>query len=244
MPLLCEAVLIFDLDGTTLGINSFPHWARHLLGARFAGLGPKARAGVVLRTACWLAARKLGLIGHEALKRGLQRGWAHATRHDARAADAYAALLQRHVRPALDDLLAAVAGGEVDAVLATAAAAEYAGPLARRLGFRHVLATEPSRAAHETSNVGEAKCRAVLALLAAEEWQARPRILLTDHRDDLPLIRVCDRTLWFGPEAAMAAVRDEAPGADLVYCGPETAVTDALVQPRVGALRASASICR
>ena len=50
-------------------------------------------------------------------------------------------LLRRRVRPAFEPLLQQIAAGEIDAVLATAAAGEYALPLGRQLGFRHVLAT-------------------------------------------------------------------------------------------------------
>ena len=56
-------------------------------------------------------------------------------------------------------------------------------------------------------------------------WAARPRLLLTDHRDDLPLIEVCNRTAWFGPEAALAQLRQILPEADIIYCGAGAVVS-------------------
>lgn len=212
-------VFICDLDGTILAVNSFPYWARVLLGARFAGLSPVRQARFATMTAMALVARKLGLLNHEALKRGLQSIWADATRADPHAGRRFANELARHVRPSLAPLLGDIRQGEVDAVLATAAAADYAAPLGRLLGFRHVLATPAGRAAGQGSNVREAKRDGVLAFLARQGWQHRQRILLTDHEEDLPLILVCDRSLWFGSETALAALRPRAAAARIDYCG-------------------------
>jgi phosphoserine phosphatase len=229
---LPDPVFIFDLDGTTLEVNSFPHWVGFLLRARFAGLAPVARARVCCRTGWALARRKLGLSDHEALKRSLQLGWQFATLRDGGQAVAdFSAAMRRHVRPNLVALLGLVEAGELDAVLATAAAADYANRLGRDLGFRHVLATDPERSAEQGSNVGAAKRDAVLAFLRAQGWSARPRVLLTDHRDDLPLIRISHRTGWFGSAAALAAVRREAPDAAIIYCGAESVVRPDMLLP-------------
>src|SRR5262245_17880729 len=73
-----EPVLIVDLDGTVLRINSFPRWARRLALARFGHLPLRARLRVGCRAALMLAARKLHLIGHEQLKWRLQHLWRRA----------------------------------------------------------------------------------------------------------------------------------------------------------------------
>ena len=39
-----------------------------------------------------------------------------------------------------------------------------------------------------------------MRLLEQRGWQDRPRVLFTDHEDDLPLIGVCDDVHWFGSE--------------------------------------------
>ena len=42
-------------------------------------------------------------------------------------------------------------------------------------------------------------------------WQDEPRILFTDHEDDLPLIRVCQTVYWFGSETARTAIQRMVP---------------------------------
>jgi phosphoserine phosphatase len=105
-----------------------------------------------------------------------------------------------------------VEADEVDAVLATAAAGDYAYALGHALGFEHVIATSPARTPEDPDNIGEAKCEAVLAFLTKQGWDDRPRILVTDHRDDLPLIRVCHTVHWFGAKSERALMAREAPG--------------------------------
>jgi phosphoserine phosphatase len=204
-----RSVMVFDLDGTVLRVNSFPLWAVYLLKARFPHLGPAQRLAISLRAGWTLAARKAGLIGHETLKWRLQRLWRQATAGDGRAAEReFTRKLQGYVRPELADVLAAVARGQVDAVLATAAAADYAQALGQALGFSHVLATPSGRPAVTPSNVGEHKRDAVLAFLKRQGWQGRPLTLFTDHVDDLPLIRISDTVYWFGDNSAGAALAD------------------------------------
>jgi phosphoserine phosphatase len=195
-------VLIVDLDGTILSINSFRPWALFLVRGRFPGIGRFARARLTLVTAALLLARRLGLVDHETLKRRLQHQWQRATEADEGAAERlFLDELDRFVRPSLRKLLAAIAAGEHDAVLATAAAGDYAEAFGARLGFRHVLATQRIRPAGELSNDGERKSAAVIDFLAQQGWHDRRLVLLTDHEDDLPLFRVCSTVYWFGREA-------------------------------------------
>lgn len=216
MNSISSDLVIFDLDGTVLSINSFRPWAAHLLAARFPHLGRVRRLGVALAAAGALAARKSGLLDHETLKWRLQRLWQNATEEDGGAAEeAFARRLAGYVRPELAGLLQAVALGEIEAVLATAAAADYAHALGERLGFRHILATPRLRDRGTASNIGERKRDAVLDFIERRGWQRRRMILFTDHRDDLPLIRICPLVYWFGPESERTALLTELPGADL-----------------------------
>jgi phosphoserine phosphatase len=206
-------MLILDLDGTILSVNSFRRWVLYLMRARFPHLGPVGRLRVAGATLKALSERKMRLTEHEALKWRLQRLWQNATTGDGGLSErGFIDELMGFVRPELAPLLKAVAGGEVEAVLATAAAGDYAYGLGRSLGFTHILATHPMRAITDPSNVGERKRQAVLDFIACQGWEDRPRILFTDHEDDLPLIRVCDTVYWFGTDSAAAAIQRMVPG--------------------------------
>jgi phosphoserine phosphatase len=231
-------VFICDLDLTLLRVNSFPLWALHLMAGRVPGLGVRSRARLSLRVQGLLLRRKLGRIDHAGLLRGLQRAW-----HDASPGTPgrLEERLLRHVRPGVTPFLRRIAAGEVDAVLATAAAGEYALGLGRRLGFRHVLATPCRCGPADRPNEGEEKLRRVRLLLETLGWASRPRVVLTDHRDDLPLMRHAHAVGWYG-------AADDGPGLDFIACheldGAATLhAVDALVQraqAAAGIRRASA----
>lgn len=200
-------VYILDLDGTILSTNSFPHWVLYLMSAPFPRVGRVRRLTISGSAVAMLMQRKLKLTGHERFKWRLQKLWRTATEGDGGAgAQAFVDRMIGYIRPELSPVLAAVACGRIDAVLATAAPADYAHPLGSAVGFSHVLATASARAAGEPSNVGDRKCEAVLRFLASRGWQHRRRVLFTDHEDDLPLIGVCDDVHWFGSDRGRQVV--------------------------------------
>jgi phosphoserine phosphatase len=202
-----HAVYILDLDGTVLSTNSFPHWVLYLMRAPFPRVGAARRLSISGRVAAMLMQRKLRLTGHERFKWRLQRLWQAATNgDDGVGAEAFVARMITFVRPELRPVLSAVAGGRIDAVMATAAPADYAQPLGAAVGFVHVLATPALRLLGEPSNVGQQKCQAVLRFLVSRGWQDRRRVLFTDHVDDLPLIGICDAVHWFGSEEARVKI--------------------------------------
>ncbi|MDR3401549.1 MAG: HAD family hydrolase [Chthoniobacter sp.] len=199
--------MIFDLDGTILSTNSFRLWVGHILWAPFPHLGRLQRLGVTCTAMKELVARKTGLIGHETLKWRLQKLWQQAITGDNGAVERdFVERLRSFVRPELVEVLNAVAEGEIEAVMATAAVADYADGFGKSLGFRHILATSRTRDEGEPSNLSIHKCNAVLDFIAERGWQDRVRILFTDHRDDLPLIRRCQTVYWFGSDRERMAL--------------------------------------
>ncbi len=212
----CEKapVLILDLDGTVLTENSFPRWTLHLVRARFPHLRALRRWRISATAVAMVAARKLRLIGHQTLKWHLQRLWQTATAGDGGGAERHLVQeLVRIARPELTPVLAAVAARRVDAILATAAPEDYADGLGRRLGFAHVLATQRNRTKPKPDNSGPYKRDAVMSLISGCGWLDRPRVLFTDHADDIPLMRVCQSVYWFGPDADLAAIMRSVPSA-------------------------------
>ena len=218
MPRDDTPVLICDLDGTILRANSFPLWMLYLIGGPLPELGFRARATLSLRAQQLLLRRKLGRIDHEHLMRETQAAWRNADDRDV-ASRHMPRLLRRLVRPVFEPLLRQIATGQIDAVLSTAAAGEYAIEFGRQLGFRYVLTTPRGLAPKETLNAGNEKLRRVLAFLAERDWMDRPRLLLTDHIDDLPLMRHCSAVGWFGSASAMTRARELSGGTKFVDCG-------------------------
>lgn len=210
-----HSVVILDLDGTVLSVNSFRLWVVHMLRARFPHLSAVRRLGIALAAGRLLVMRKAGLMGHETLKWQLQQLWRRAVAGESTAEAALIDRLLSFVRPELSPVLAAVADGRMDGVLATAAVADYAHGFARALALPHVLATPCERPAGTPSNVGPHKRDAVLGFLADRGWLERPLILFTDHKEDLPLIRVCGTVYWFGAEAERRALSVRLPGSIL-----------------------------
>jgi phosphoserine phosphatase len=235
-------LLICDLDGTILQNNSFPLWILYLMGGRLPELGVRARLLLSLRVQRLLLHRRLGRIEHTRLMREVQHAW-HLASHGAAdsAAARVPALLRRRVRPEFEPVLQQIAAGEIDAVLATAAAAEYARPLGLLLGFREVLAT-PSRLPPDGAlNHGAEKLRRVQEFLTGRQWTRRSRVLLTDHIDDLPLLQYCHAVGWFGSAEMLSRARAETKVLTFVDCRRLDAATLGCALATLSAHAASAA---
>jgi phosphoserine phosphatase len=209
-----EPLWLFDLDGTIIDTNSFPLWTMEILAGRLPHLDPMTRLCVSARCAAALAARKVLRQSHAQFKSRLQRLWSEVTaaHPNRQLLESFIDRLMTHVRPALQDVLEDVAKSRIDAILTTAAAAEYAQPLAQRLGFRHVIATPSGGLDPALDNVGATKRQRTLEYIAQRGWVGRPRIFFTDHRDDLPLIGECQAVVWFGEDQEETALRAMLPG--------------------------------
>lgn len=210
-------VLILDLDGTVLDANSFPRWVLHMARGRFQHAGTARRAAISVSVMAALLQRKLRLLNHAAFKHRMQKVWQKATFDDVEhlAEHRLVEELRVLVRPQFHALLNDVARGRVDAVLATAAAGDYAIGLGQSLGFTNILATPVTRDLDRPDNVGPHKRDAVLDFLTRRGWHNRPLILYTDHTDDLPLMRISNVTYWFGPESMRREIVRLRPDMDL-----------------------------
>jgi phosphoserine phosphatase len=220
-----DLVLIFDLDGTILSVNSFQSWVRYLLTGRF-GLGTIDRALLTLRAAAVMARRKLMGLGHLETKRRLQMLWSHAVARESPplAETGLLNVLNRQIRPGLEGVLSELRHGKAAAVLATAAAADYALPFARHMGFLHALATPRHDAiTPQAENLGDSKRETTLDFLKEQNWHERRRVFFTDHVDDLPLIKVSNLVLWFGSDEGLEEAIRLAPGIRILPCRNWTA---------------------
>lgn len=209
--------MICDLDSTVLSVNSFRPWVRYLIFGHFGDMQVAERLEISISTIIAMVERKLLNKDHAVTKGKLQKLWRRAAAKDKAGLgqDWLLSDLAATVRPNLTALLTrAAADTKQHIVLATAAAEDYAEPLAAKIGFKHVLATPllAGADAAKLHNVGANKRDRVMAFLQEKGWDKLPRIFLTDHIEDLPLIEVCDKILWFGNETQRQQAQTKAPG--------------------------------
>lgn len=210
-----KPVLIFDLDGTLLSVNSYPAFVRYLMVGHFPENKTLDRIKIALQTINLMLQRKLMKKDHALVKAKLQELWSKAAAKDpdSLAQDWLIGDLYSVVRPNLFPIMSRVMKQELDGVLATAAAGEYAIPLGQKLGFKHILATPPFGADDAgRENHGVVKRDRVLALLKQIGWEDRPRIFFTDHEEDMPLIEVCEKIFWFGNISSIKTIQAAHPG--------------------------------
>ncbi|HTI82403.1 MAG TPA: HAD family hydrolase [Acetobacteraceae bacterium] len=209
-------VLVFGLDGTILRCNSFPLWVHFLMNGEIGGLSLGQRVMLSVRTAHLVALRKTRWLTHDELQRRLQMASEHV---GTAATDRFVAdLLLLRSRPNLRSMLGILVSRGADAILATAAAADYAEPLGQQLGFRHVLATRRNRNARECANSGTAKRDRVSAFLEDAGWHDRPLILFTSQLDDLPLMQESMVVCWFGSIDLLASARSNSWRTKFIDC--------------------------
>jgi phosphoserine phosphatase len=214
-----DPILVFDLDGTLLRLNSFPLWVLYLAFGRIRHLSLKQRLQVSWLALRLLLLRKLGRMDHEALLRHMQALWHFATAGDeGDTAQRLTSLLLRCMRGNVAPALKLVTDGAMDGVLATAAAEEYAEGLSHRIGLTNILATRGGRGRDEPGNSGEHKRIRLLAWLQERGWAGRPLIFFNDHMTDLPLMRESSIVCWFGSDRALREARQAAPDVRFVAC--------------------------
>lgn len=203
-------VVVYDLDGTLYRGNTFLAWLRHIVASRLDSLPLGRDLALKGRVLILCGARLVGLIDRPRLKRALQRAWAgaleqgDADREIGRVVDRLAA----GVRPELRATVVEARERGAVVVLATAAVADYAVPLARRLGIEHVLATPPADATDWAEAIGPEKRRRVEAWLAAEGLSPSTFFLFTNDMADEPLAQLCTHVAWFGDKAGYRRARE------------------------------------
>lgn len=184
-------LMAVDLDGTLLAGNSLHAYIRS--GFRCGGIGVK------LRLAAILALRRLKLISHLTMKR---RALAAICPGERLRSD-FVSRVRPLVRPEVMSLIERhrAAGGAV--LLATAAAGGYVS----WIWEGDFVATDP---AARVECRGEEKLRRVLAFAGSRGL--RLGVVVTDHPDDLPLLR------HPGTRRILVAPKDPALPHDEIIC--------------------------
>lgn len=196
-----KQLAVVDLDGTLLRANSFRLLIRFLI----RRLWSRFRYVRLLRLLLLLALRRMRLISHVAMKRPIH-AMAADQLSDKDISD-FANVLLKHLD---SDLLLALHSTGMNLLMATAAPSLYTGKFAAMTGFVGELSTPlPDDGGAYVETRGERKRRLV-------EDYARLHgltisMVLTDHDDDLPLLRLpaVSRVLVAPTKSLMDSLRRE-----------------------------------
>lgn len=189
--LTCRTAIIVDLDGTLLRRNSFKEYLKFAAWQSLRQL----RIDVIPRIAAWIAVRKLRLITHSRLKQRLMRITEPIMGPDE--LHKFANRLARHIHPKVLKLCRQMRQTNSAVILATAAPASYAALIAQGVSLDGCIATPSSDTPDWRETVREEKRDQVLAFLQCHELSLCA--IITDHRDDLPLMRAAKDIVLVSP---------------------------------------------
>ncbi len=195
MTLGPEIVVLVDFDGTLLPRNSFHLWLRFILLGKLRTIPVTARFFCKLKVLLFVFLRIVRIIDHAGLKCRIQESWDVAVRRSPEQGveiGQFVDLLVARINPGLLVEVRTFQDAGAKLILTTAAVAEYAVPVGRRLGFDDVVATPAFGHGPWFHNMGVAKMETTLGVLEDRHWQAARRIFYTDHADDKPLMEHVD----------------------------------------------------
>lgn len=176
--------LIVDLDGTLISRNSFTLFVKWL-GRAFVS---RRRYKALMQLCRYVAERKMRLISHARCKQLIidlvQRNLSETEM------DAFGESLSAYLRPLVMDIITEARREGRVCVLATAAPGIYAKAFGRKVGMDCCIATSGG----EKECKGDEKLRRINDLL--RERGLKLWGVITDHHDDLPLMRVAGIKRW------------------------------------------------
>lgn len=220
MTATSAGVVVVDLDGTLVLGNSF----HEFLGKLWQHGGVTARRSLL--AASMLRAGSQGTSGRQLMKHRVIELYSRLepARADAVLTATVDACLAQISAPVLS-LVRSRADAGWSVVLATAAPAVYAEVLAARLGFDACLASSMTPGGPDEELIGERKAAAVRAWLAervasADADGSVPVLVVTDHRDDLPLMALADEVALQGSAEERAAIEARLPHPPTVRLDP------------------------
>lgn len=180
---MMQKAVVIDLDETLLAINTFKNYI--LFVSKLAC--QKGRLDIAVYLTFWVCLRKFRLTSHEKMKLHILKRSAHFMNRK-RLNDFVDSILPFRNEKVYECALAYRKQGFF-LCLSTAAPFSYASLIAERLSFDSVCATlMPSQIQGWRENVREIKRKNTLKHLG--EYHLTLEILMTDHYDDIPLLKV------------------------------------------------------
>jgi len=182
---LDKNILIIDLDGTFVSVNTFHKWMIFLFKEELK----KYHFASVIKILKIISLRLIKSISHTEMKfRILQISQKVI---EEQQINTFVNTLDLFVNKHIIDTLQK----KTDiSILATAAPLFYAEKIKEKYHFDHVIATPPTTETPWKENIREEKKKNLMILLKSHSLNNNVSILYTDHHDDLPLMKYANST--------------------------------------------------
>lgn len=174
--------VIVDLDRTLVTVNTFREYT--IFACRMAIRRLRLLTAMSMATA--VAMRKARMISHGRMKLRILR--TSEPIMNERLLMEFSVLIAKHFNPIVIKEITRLKEEGISLILASAAPESYASLIARLANIDYHIATPASAAADWKECVGEEKKSRVLKLL--REMGLNADGIMTDHLDDLPLMRL------------------------------------------------------
>lgn len=187
-------IVIVDLDGTLVKCNSFHLWLKYITKYYLA----KKRLPDLVMTLVWSFLRYSRIIKHSTLKKHIIN---LAGRIDDKVVLDFARTLNDCVNGKVKNLLAQCRHSDnTKFVLATAAPYFYVGPFSELHDFDYVIATPGNIASPEwVETIKEEKLKQFYEIFSNDQAEVNVAMLITDHHDDLSLMKISAKTILVNP---------------------------------------------
>ena len=183
-------MLIIDLDGTFVSVNTFHRWIQFLLIEELK----KFHFFSLLHILKIAFLRLIKQISHTQMKfRILKISEQHINKKQI---NQFVASLESYVHP---DILHQLQDPSNKTLLATAAPLLYAKAMQKKYHFDNVIATAYTHKDDWKENIKEEKKNTYLKMLDTHDMHPKEVILYTDHHDDIPLMQLSDFTYLITP---------------------------------------------
>jgi len=187
---LDKQLLIIDLDGTFVSVNTFHKWMKFI----FIEELKRLHFISVFKILKIVGLRFTKSINHAQMKFAiLELSEQNITTTQI---DAFVNTLDTYVNHTILEQLQKKCG---TSILATAAPLLYAKQIKEKYYFDYVIATPSTKVSPWKENIKDEKSKNVSILLESQHLSYQTSILYTDHHDDTPLIRYTQKTYLINP---------------------------------------------
>jgi len=176
---LDKKIIVIDLDGTFVSVNTFHQWMLFIAQEALKKLALIAFVKILFI----IILRAFKRINHAQMKYAILK--ISETLISVEEIKIFVKSLDKYVHK---EILKILNSKEYITILATAAPQIYAKTISRVYNFDYETSTPPSTHKVWKENLKEEKKKNVLALLETEERSLEIERLYTDHHDDLPLM--------------------------------------------------------